>query len=164
MTPEDLKRLLSIREERENKARRALEAALRAKRQAQATFDQAYQHFLGGRQELLNYVGSRRDEMIAEGASVSAFENHKQVVKRMEEDVVGRLRKAKELKGEVDKADEFLKAEREKFSQANRDKVRMENLEEMILEEIAREEDRAEEQEIEEVAGDRRAPPGLEPQ
>ncbi len=158
MDPSDMKRLLVIREEREKKARRALEAALRVKRNAEATFQQGYQDFLGHRQHLLDYVAKRRDEMMETGASVSEFENHKQVVKRIEEEVISKMRKVRELKGEVDKAEQALQAERAKFLKANRDKIRLENLESMILEELAREEERAEEQEIEEVAGDRKPP------
>lgn len=158
MTPQDMKRLLKIRVERENRARMALEAVLRAHRELEAKFQDAYNTFMARRQNLLDYIGNKRAQLIAEGASVSEFENYKQVVGRYEDEVVGHLRTARETKAEVDKHQEVVEEERAKYKKANNDKIRLENLDDILKEQAARAEDYALEQEIEEVVGDRRRP------
>ncbi len=158
MTPLDLKRLLRIRVERENKARIALEAVLRVHRELEANFQNAYGTFMSRRQHLLDYISTKRDELIASGATVSEFENYKQLVGRFEDEVVTHLRTARETKAEVDKHEEVVSEERAKYKKASNDKIRLENLDEILKEQAARAEDYALEQEIEEVVGDRRPP------
>lgn len=158
MTPQDMKRLLKIRIERENKARAALEVVLRAHRELEGKFQVAYNNFMGRRGDLLHYIEHKRNELIAKGASVAEFENYKHYVGRLEDEVVGFLRTAREAKAEVDKHQQVLTEERAKYMQANRDKTRLENLDDILKEQAARAEDYALEQEIEEIVGDRRAP------
>jgi hypothetical protein len=158
MTPQDMKRLLKIRIERENRARMALEVVLRTHRELEAKFQDAYSTFMARRQNLLDYIGNKRADLIANGASVSEFETYKQVVGRYEDEVVGHLRTARETKAEVDKHQEVVEEERAKYKKANNDKLRLENLDGILKEQAARAEDYALEQEIEEVVGDRRRP------
>lgn len=156
MTPQDMARLLKIRSERENRARMALEAVLRVQRELEAKFQQAYSTFMGRRQYLLDYIAHKRDELAARGATVAEFENYKQYVGRLEDEVVGHLRTAREAKAEADKHEEVVREERVKYMQTYRDKTRMENLDGILKEHAAREEDYRQEQEIEDIVGDRR--------